>query len=55
MVISEHSCGRRHEMQALTNMLLQTIAMALAAALVVGYWPAGWIAKQLVTEGLREE
>jgi putative ABC transport system permease protein len=37
------------------NMLLQTIAIALAAALVVGYWTALWAARQPVVEGLRDE
>ena len=37
------------------NMLLQTIAIALAAAPVVGYWTALWAARQPVVEGLRDE
>jgi len=37
------------------DMLLQTVALALAAGLVAGYWPARWAARQPVVKGLREE
>lgn len=35
--------------------LLQTVALALAAALVAGYWPVRWATWQLVVEGPRDE
>jgi len=37
------------------DMLLQTVALALAAALVAGYWPVRWATRQLVVEGSRDE
>ena len=55
MVISERSFGRTNQMTGPINMLLQTIAIALAAALVAGYWPVRWATKQLVVEGPRDE
>jgi hypothetical protein len=42
MVISERSCGRTNKMTGPIDMLLQTVALALAAALVAGYWPVRW-------------
>ncbi len=38
MVISERSCGKTNQMTGPIDMLLQTVAFALAAALVAGYW-----------------
>ena len=37
------------------GMLLQPGAVALAAALVAGYWPTSWPARQPMVEGLKEE
>jgi putative ABC transport system permease protein len=37
------------------DMLLQIVALALAAALVVGYWPVRWATRQPVVEELRDE
>jgi putative ABC transport system permease protein len=37
------------------DMLPQTVALALAAALVAVYWPVRWAARQPVVEGLRDE
>jgi putative ABC transport system permease protein len=55
MVISERSCGRTNQMTGPIDMLLQTVALARAAALVVGYWPVRWATRQLVVEGTRNE
>jgi len=55
MVISERSCGRTNQMTGPIDMLLQTVALALAAALVAGYWPVRWATRQLVVEGPRNE
>jgi hypothetical protein len=38
MVISEQSCGRTNQMTGSIDMLLQTFAIALAAALGASYW-----------------
>ena len=40
MIISGQSYGRTNQMTGPIDMLLQTVALALAAALVVGYWTA---------------
>jgi len=37
------------------DMLLQTVALALAAARVISYWPMRWATRQPVVEGLRDE
>jgi putative ABC transport system permease protein len=37
------------------GVILQAVGLALTAALVAGYWPARWAARQTVVEGLREE
>lgn len=55
MVISERSYGRTNQMTGPIDMLLQTVAIALAAALVAGYWPVRWATRQPVVEGLRDE
>lgn len=39
----------------LINMLLQTVALSLAAAPGAGYWITCWKARQPVVERLREE
>jgi len=55
MVISEQIFGRTNQMTGPIDMLLQVVALALAAALVASYWPVRWVARQLVVEGLGEE
>jgi putative ABC transport system permease protein len=37
------------------DILLQTVALALAVALVASYWPARWATRQSVVEGPRDE
>jgi len=55
MVISERSCGRTNQMTGPIDMLLQAVALALAVALVAGYWPVRWATRQPVVEELRDE
>ena len=55
MVISERSCGRTNQMTDPIDMLLQTVALALAAALLAGYWPVLWATRQHVVEGPNNE
>jgi len=55
MVLSERPCGRTNQMTGPIDMLLQTVALAIASALVAGYWPVRWAARQPVVKGLREE
>ncbi len=55
MVVSEQSCGGTNQMTGPIDRLQQTIAIALAVALVAGYWRARWAARQPVIKGLREE
>ncbi len=55
MVISERSCGKTNQMTGPIDMLLQTVALALAAALLAGYWPVRWATRQPEVEGPRDE
>ena len=55
MVINGHLHDRTNQMAGSIDMLLQTVALELGAALVAGYWPARWVARQPVIEGLRKE
>jgi putative ABC transport system permease protein len=55
MVLSERPCGRTNQMTGPIDMLLQTVGLGLAVALVAGFWPVRWAARQPVVEGLREE
>jgi hypothetical protein len=55
MVISEQSYERTNQMTGPIDMLLQTVALALAAVLVAGYRPVRWPTRQLVGEGPRDE
>lgn len=54
-VINKQSFGWTIQMTVPGGVILQAVALALIAALVAGYWPARWAARQPVVEGLREE
>jgi putative ABC transport system permease protein len=54
-VINKQSFGWTIQMTVPGGVILQAIGLALAAALIAGYWPARWAARQPVVEGLREE
>jgi putative ABC transport system permease protein len=54
-VINKQSFGWTIQMTVPVGALLQAVVLALAAALVAGYFPARWAAQQSVVEGLREE
>jgi putative ABC transport system permease protein len=54
-VVNKQSFGWTIQMTVPGGLILQAISLALTAALVAGYWPARWAARQPVVEGLREE
>ena len=54
-VINKQSFGWTIQMTVPGGLILQAVALALTSALVAGYWPARWAARQPVVEGLREE
>ena len=54
-VINKQSFGWTIQMTVPGGLILQAVGLALTAALVAGYWPARWAARQPVVEGLREE
>ena len=54
-VINKQSFGWTIQMTVPGGVILQAVGLALTAALVAGYWPARWAARQPVAEGLREE
>jgi putative ABC transport system permease protein len=54
-VINKQSFGWTIQMTVPGGVILQAVGLALTAALVAGYWPARWAARQPVIEGLREE
>jgi putative ABC transport system permease protein len=54
-VINKQSFGWTIQMRVPGGVILQAVGLALAAALVAGYWPARWAARQPVIEGLRDE
>jgi len=54
-VINKQSFGWTIQMTVPGGLILQAVALALTAALVAGYFPARWAARQPVVEGLREE
>lgn len=54
-VINKQSFGWTIQMTIPGGVILQAVGLALTAALVAGYWPARWAARQPVVEGLREE
>jgi putative ABC transport system permease protein len=54
-VINKQSFGWTIQMTVPGGVILQAVGLALTAALVAGYWPARWAARQPVVEGLRDE
>ena len=54
-VINKQSFGWTIQMTVPGGVILKAVGLALIAALVAGYWPARWAARQPVVEGLREE
>jgi putative ABC transport system permease protein len=54
-VINKQSFGWTIQMTVPGGLIVQAVALALTAALVSGYFPARWAARQPVVEGLREE
>jgi putative ABC transport system permease protein len=54
-VINKQSFGWTIQMTVPGGVILQAVGLALTAALVAGYWPARWAARQPVMDGLREE
>jgi putative ABC transport system permease protein len=54
-VINKQSFGWTIQMTVPGGLILQAVGLALTAALMAGYWPARWAARQPVVEGLREE
>lgn len=54
-VINKQSFGWTIQMTVPGGVILQAVALALTAALVAGYWPARWAARQPLVDGLREE
>lgn len=54
-VINKQSFGWTIRMTIPAALLLQAIALSVGAALIAGYFPARWAARQPVVEGLREE
>ena len=54
-VINKQSFGWTIQMTVPGGVILQAVGLAITAALVAGYWPARWAARQPVVEGLREE
>jgi len=54
-VINKQSFGWTIQMTIPAGLILQAVGLALTAALVAGFFPARWAARQPVVEGLREE
>jgi putative ABC transport system permease protein len=54
-VINKQSFGWTIQMTLPIGLLLQAVALSVGAALLAGYFPARWAARQPVVEGLREE
>jgi putative ABC transport system permease protein len=54
-VINKQSFGWTIQMTVPGDVILQAVGLALTAALVAGYFPARWAARQPLVEGLREE
>jgi putative ABC transport system permease protein len=54
-VINKQSFGWTIQMSVPGEVILKAVGLALTAALIAGYFPARWAARQPVVEGLREE
>ena len=54
-VVNKQSFGWTIQMTVPVGLILQAVGLALTAALVAGYFPARWAARQPLVEGLREE
>lgn len=54
-VINKQSFGWTIQMTIPTGLLVEAVGLALSVALVAGYLPARWAARQIVAEGLRYE
>lgn len=54
-VVNKQSFGWTIQMTVPSDVILQAVGLALTAALVAGYFPARWAARQPLVEGLREE
>lgn len=54
-VVNKQSFGWTIQMTVPGVLILQAVGLALTAALVAGYFPAHWAARQPLVEGLREE
>jgi putative ABC transport system permease protein len=54
-VINKQSFGWTIQMTLPVGLLVQAVALSVGAALLAGYFPARWAARQPVVEGLREE
>ncbi len=54
-VINKQSFGWTIRMTLPVGLLAQAVVLSVSAALIAGYFPARWAARQPVVEGLREE
>jgi putative ABC transport system permease protein len=54
-VVNKQSFGWTIQMTVPGGLILQAVGLALTAALVAGYFPARWAARQPLVDGLREE
>jgi putative ABC transport system permease protein len=54
-VVNKQSFGWTIQMTIPAGLILQAVGLALTAALVAGYFPARWAARQPLVDGLREE
>lgn len=54
-VVNKQSFGWTIQMSVPGGVILKAVGLALTAALVAGYFPARWAARQPLVEGLREE
>ena len=54
-VVNKQSFGWTIQMTVPAGIILQAVGLALTAALVAGYFPARWAARQPLVDGLREE
>ncbi len=54
-VINKQSFGWTIQVMMPTSLLIEAVGLAVVVALVAGYLPARWAARQIVAEGLRYE